>query len=97
MCLRFKRCVGESPPAYGARKAYCSVRPSFKGPCCLHYQLEGRAFVVGFDSYRQALTVAAQAIFSLERPFQQVLITTPENYAVEQRYASALAWRSTLG
>lgn len=69
------RCVGESPPAYGSRKAYCCVMPDFKGPCSLHYELNGKALVTEFSGYPQALTAATMAIFSLEHDFQYVNIS----------------------
>lgn len=88
--LIFKRCVGESPPGYGARRAYCSVKPDFSGPCCLHYELDNQQQTVGFTSYQQALTAATMAIFS-EADFQNVLITAG-NGLVRKRFASAKTW-----
>lgn len=87
----FKRCVGESPPDYGSRRAYCFVTPKFTGPCSLHYEIDGRPQIVGFGNYQQALTAATMAIFS-KLPFQNVVITASEGPCDLQKYPSAKAW-----
>ncbi|MDY7563398.1 hypothetical protein [Pseudomonas sp. AB6] len=90
--LSFKRCVGESPPIYGSRKAYCFVRPDYSGACCLHYEVESQAFMVGFASYQQALTAATMAIFSQKANFQNVRITASKQDIALKLYGSAKAW-----
>lgn len=88
----FKRCVGESPPNYGSRRAYCFVTPDFPGPCCLHYEVNCQPGVAGFMSYQQALTAATMAIFSLENNFQQVTIKACTEPGGCEFYPSAKAW-----
>ncbi len=87
-----KRCVGESPPDYGSRRAYSLVGPDFKGPCCLHYELNGKQTKVGFTTYQQALTAATMAIFSLDDNFQQVIIKACTEPDLCHIYPSAKAW-----
>lgn len=93
----FKRCVGESPPDYGARRAYCFVKPDYLGPCCLHYELNGKPGVVGFTTYQQALTAATMAIFSLEDNFQQVTIKACTDPTFCDFFTSAKAWLAHHG
>lgn len=90
--LAFKRCVGESPPRYGSRRAYCSVSPGFTGACCLHYEVNSQVFMVGFVNYQQALTAATMAIFSQRANFQNVLITARNEQVPLKLYGSAKAW-----
>lgn len=88
----FKRCVGESPPDYGSRRAYCFVKPDFTGRCCLHYEVDSTPQVVGFTTYQQALTAATMAIFFLENNFQQVTIKAYTEPDLCHFYSSAKAW-----
>lgn len=87
-----KRCVGESPPSYGARCAYSFVAPDFNGPCCLHYELNSKQAIVGFTTYQQALTAATMAIFSIDDNFQQVTIKACTEPGICHIYPSAKAW-----
>lgn len=87
-----KRCVGESPPNYGARCAYSFVTPDFRGQCCLHYELNGIQAIVGFTTYQQALTAATMAIFSIDDNFQQVTIKASEETRGYPVFPSAKAW-----
>lgn len=89
--VAFKRCVGESPPDYGSRRAYCFVTPKFTGSCCLHYELDGQAQIAGFGNYQQALTAATMAIFS-ELAFQNVVIKAADSHCEWKKYPSAKAW-----
>lgn len=88
------RCVGESPPAYGSRKAYSCVPPGFEGPCSLHYELDGQAFVTEFSGYSQALTAATVAIFSLRHDFQYVIIRASDQTSVVRLRTTLQAWKS---
>ena len=90
--LSFRRCVGESPPVYGARKAFCSVHADFDGPCYLHYEIHSSAFVVRFENYGQALTAATMAIFAQETNFQRVLITANPGRVRSKAYSNAQSW-----
>lgn len=94
--LSFQRCVGESPPAHGSRKAYCTVRADYPGPCDLHYELHNSTCVVGFVSYSQALTAATMAIFSKDHDFQQVLITASREPDRSGLYQTAQTWLSHI-
>ena len=89
----FMRCVGESPPVYGSRKAFSCVPHDFAGPCCLHYELDGQARIAAFMSYQQALTAATIAIFSDEHDFQHVFIRASTGKESCQRFSSAQVWR----
>lgn len=89
--VSFKRCVGESPPEYGSRRAYCFVTPDYSGPCCLHYEMDNRPAVAGFMTYQQALTAATMAIFSPDN-FQQVIIKACVEPHLCEFYPSAKAW-----
>jgi hypothetical protein len=88
----FMRCVGESPPAYGSRKAYSCVPYDFGGHCCLHYELDGQARIAAFESYQQALTAATIAIFSDYHNFQHVFIRASTGKELCQRFENAQVW-----
>lgn len=88
----FTRCVGESPPVHGSRKAYSSVPPDHSGQCCLHYELDGQARIAAFECYQQALTAATIAIFSGDHNFQHVFIRAKTGKERCQRFENAQVW-----
>ena len=95
MCVvsNFMRCVGESPPIYGARKAYSAVPSNYQGPCNLHYTLSGRTHVAAFASYQQALTAATMAIFCEDIDYQRVFIRPGTCAGRFKPYPNAITWR----
>jgi hypothetical protein len=95
MCVvsSFMRCVGESPPIYGARKAYSVVPSNYQGACNLHYSLRGRAYIATFASYGQALTAATMAIFCEDHDYQQVFIRPGACAGRPTPYPNAMTWR----
>lgn len=89
-----KRCIGESPPKYGSRKAFATVPPGHEGDCYLYFKLSGTWRAAQLPSYRQARTAATMAIFSPWDEIQSVFISGNYTGVTVQlnEFASARIW-----
>lgn len=94
--LTIKRCVGESPPVYGGRKAHSELSPAHSGPCFLKYDLNEQQHVVQFPSYKHALTAATMAIFCAINEFKFVRISGSSKESSFIRHENAKGWHSKI-
>jgi len=94
--LKIKRCVGESPPAYGARKAYSELSPAHIGPCYLKYELFEKPHIVQFANYQHALTAATMAIFCIDHDFKFVRISGNSKKSSFICHKNAKSWYSKI-
>jgi hypothetical protein len=91
------RCIGESPPVFGARYAYAYVPPNHEGPCVLHFELNGVKRHAKFPNYAQARSAAIRAIFSPGDDLQamQVRSVSPETEQ-SPRFKNSTEWFATI-
>ncbi|MDP4573504.1 hypothetical protein Q8O96_31030 [Pseudomonas sp. LPH60] len=90
------RCVGESPPRYGGKKAYAYVCPRYEGSCFLSFRRNGESYAAEFPNYKQALSAATMAIFAGD-DFSNVYITST-NHPISVKavfFSSAKQWFHT--
>lgn len=90
------RCIGESPPIYGGKKAYAYIAASFKGRCLLNYAIDGENHSFEFDDYQQARTAATMAIFSQDIDFVSVNITASYEKELAKKNLTAKMWYAWL-
>lgn len=93
--MQERRIIGDSPPHYGGKQAFATVKPCHEGFCDLLYESDGKERVARFANYEVARTAATLAIFSVDAEIKNVCVTAANRKdSTVQIYQSAKTWFS---